>query len=551
MREIWRIVVAIVPMILLTFATALGQNSTTFRIGPEKAVGGATKEERAARQAELFGWLTNEIPAGTLDTPVRVGVTQQELADLATPQPPPLRIGLVKSFSPGIDISPLQHGQLLRQAGPVAGGRFQGTADGGFIWTISITSPGATGLRLHVTNFSLPESADLYVYSSDGQVRGPYQGRGPDGSGEFWTNTIFTDTAVIVLRHFGPYTAQDLRSSSFVITELAHVSRGLPSAKPRSTWTDGHCGNAACVVDASCENSGPAAVLKDAVAKIQWIQGAFIYTCTGGLIADTDNSSQRKLFLTANHCVSKNVANLETFFNYSTDSCNGTCPTGTEPAETTGATVLATGRRGDFTLLELGSGSLPSGAVFLGWNSSAIAFTNNAHLYRVSNPNFGPQVYSEHDVNTSAPTCTSWPRGERIYSRDVVGATDGGSSGSPVVNSASEVVGQLSGACGTNVSDACDATHNATVDGAFAYYFADVQRFLDPATSCIPTLEVCNDGVDNDCNGLVDCADTNACSSDPACSTGGTCTLGRNRDACNSNADCCSGNCRGGVCRGN
>ena len=51
--------------------------------------------------------------------------------------------------------------------------------------------------------------------------------------------------------------------------------------------------------------------------------------------------------------------------------------------------------------------------------------------------------------------------------------TDGGSSGSPVVNASDQVVGQLSDACDTNVN-------NATVDGAFAFYFASVQPILAP-----------------------------------------------------------------------
>jgi len=109
-----------------------------------------------------------------------------------------------------------------------------------------------------------------------------------------------------------------------------------------------------------------------------------------------------------------------------------------------------------------------------------VANTNGVALHRVSNPNFGPQVYNEQTVNTSAPTCSGWPRGERIYSRDTLGGTDGGSSGSPVVNGSDQVVGQLSGACGTNVGDPCDAASNATVDGALAYYWTSVQPFLAP-----------------------------------------------------------------------
>src|SRR5439155_14805632 len=97
-----------------------------------------------------------------------------------------------------------------------------------------------------------------------------------------------------------------------------------------------------------------------------------------------------------------------------------------------GSTIKVTGTGGDFTLLQLNQAP-PSGSVFLGWNNAPIANTNNAALYRISHPAWAPQAYSAGHVDTSAPTCTSWPRGERIYSRTTTAGTEGGSSGSPVL----------------------------------------------------------------------------------------------------------------------
>jgi hypothetical protein len=62
---------------------------------------------------------------------------------------------------------------------------------------------------------------------------------------------------------------------------------------------------------------------------------------------------------------------------------------------------------------------------------------------------------------------------------------------------------------------------------------------------CPPVSEAgnCTDGVDNDCDGATDCADSQ-CSTDPAC----VC-LPRNA-ACNTDVECCSGNCKGnGTCK--
>ncbi|MGD8376416.1 MAG: hypothetical protein PVF68_09755 [Acidobacteriota bacterium] len=96
------------------------------------------------------------------------------------------------------------------------------------------------------------------------------------------------------------------------------------------------------------------------------------------------------------------------------------------------------------------------------------------------------------------------------------------------------MVGQLSGACGYNPSNACDSVSNATVDGAFASCYSQIAGYLDPA-QCVPDPEVRDDGTDNDC-------DDSDCGDDPACS-GGQC-LDRGA-SCSSDAECCSSKCRG------
>ena len=53
----------------------------------------------------------------------------------------------------------------------------------------------------------------------------------------------------------------------------------------------------------------------------------------------------------------------------------------------------------------------------------------------------------------------------------------------------------------------------------------------------------CTDGVDNDCDGDIDCDDSD-CAGDAACG-GGSCTLGQLGDPCSSDAQCCSNKCKG------
>jgi hypothetical protein len=152
---------------------------------------------------------------------------------------------------------------------------------------------------------------------------------------------------------------------------------------------------------------------------------------------------------------------------------------------------MVTNTTSDFSLLRL-SETPPSGSVLLGWTTTAVATTNNFELYRISHPQGAPQAFSKHSVDTSAGTCSGLPRGDWIYSRDQIGATEGGSSGSVVCNASGQVVGQLTGACGYNVNDPCDSTSNATVDGAFAAYYSQVSPYLDPGTTPTDEMHVSN-----------------------------------------------------------
>lgn len=447
---------------------------------------GLTAEQHVRRQIELSWRLARELPAGAKERAVRIPLTAGEIdaIDRGPRSVSPLRIGLVKAMAPAIVVAGLELDALARQ-----------TADGGVAWAKVVRAEGAGAIRLHVEDLSLPRNAALYVYVPGGQAFGPYTGSGPDFSGDFWTTAVFGAEVILQVRLSGPVSDADLRAVSFKVTEAGLITekfagrlredlparRAIEKAETDAVWP---CGNQNCLVDATCTNVAAANPAKLAVAKMEWVSGAFIFTCTGGLIAD-NNPTRDNFFLTANHCLSGNntAKNVSFYWAYATASCDGTCPVnGGWPLVTTGATVAKTGKKADFTLLQLNT-SPPAGSVLLGWTSAPVATTNNAQLFRISNPQFGPQVYSQHNVDTGAPTCQGWPRGERIYSRDVTGAIDGGSSGSPVVNASSQVVGQLSGTCGFSPSEVCASgpgEDNATVDGAFAFYFSQIQPIIDP-----------------------------------------------------------------------
>ena len=454
---------------------------------------GLTAEEHLLRQVQLSQRLARELPAEALENAIRVPLSAAETA--AIDQGPrgvsPLKIGFVKALAPAIVVAGLDREALKRE--PLEGAP---TREDGLVWAAVVEAEGAGAIRLHVQGMLLPPNAELYVYSRTGEAYGPFTGLGPNGTGELWTTTVFGPEAILQLRFSAPPSDADLRGVSFKVAEAGFITRkfagGLlesllpesPFEKAPGTDAPWPCGNESCIIDGTCTNVAAANPAKLAVAKMEWVSGAFIFTCTGGLIAD-NNPSQSNFFLTANHCLSKNnnAQNANFYWRFATSTCNGTCPVNNGwPFHTAGSTVSATGRKGDFTLLHLNANP-PAGSVFLGWTNAPVANTNGAQLFRISNPGFGPQVYSQHNVDTAVGTCSGWPRGERIYTRDITGAIDGGSSGSPIVNASTQIVGQLSGTCGFSPSEVCSSgpgEANATVDGALAFYYQTVKPFIDP-----------------------------------------------------------------------
>jgi V8-like Glu-specific endopeptidase len=476
-----------------TFAADKTAPSREQSVPMEIAVGGLLPVEQAEISAQFSNWLEQERPAGVREAAARIQISPDQTKAIEFPEPvngEPLKAGVVVPITARIGLHALGSAKspLPKGDGRVGGGTLAATREGGYVWATAITSTDAGGIRVHLINFSLPENAEMYFYSQWGEVYGPFTGVGPDGTREFWTPSVLGSEGILQLRVSGPVAKGDLQTISFDVTEVGHIGRGV-----FGTPTDGDVSvasfcptNAACIENVNCGSHPVTNNAELAVAKMLWIAGPYIYTCSGGLIADT-LAGQINYFLTANHCISKSSSNLEAFFGYqdscgSTANCTGTWddpPAGSFTGKTVGATIKKTGRRGDFSLFTLNQNP-PAGSVFLGWNNTSIANSGGTPLYRVSHPSGAPQSYSDQTVNATSTTCTGWPRGERIYSNGVTGSMEGGSSGSPVLNSAGEIVGQLTGSCGTQGCATCNHTCKRVVDGAFAYYYSQVQPFLAP-----------------------------------------------------------------------
>lgn len=485
-RRFWTLASVLTLVLSAVTLPGAGSSAQVEQHGYSVQSGPESDSKRRAAHAQL----TAERPSNVGERPVTIVVSAEERAALGVNEPgtKKLRVGTVKSLNASIrfdDLSPAD----LRGRRARTHGVLQGTDDGGLVWTASVRSEGAAALQFRIYGFFLPTRAELWVYNAAGETHGPYTWAGPDGTREFWTHSVSGAEAFVQLRMRGPVSQGDLRRLGFVIADVAHVDgaslRGRgPGAAPAAGF---------CSYNASCVRSGECAVgdwdnARNAIAHIRFVSGGWVYICSGGLVASSGSAGP--YFLTANHCISRSreASSMQAYFSYrasgcseSPDECGGP---GSSPS-TRGATIVSTNRTGDYTLLRL-SETPPNESFYLGWSTAPVASADGTALYRFSHPSGAPQAYSTHAVDTTAVTCNSWPRGSWIYSRDTFGATEGGSSGSPVLNEAGLIVGQLSGACGFNVGDNCDRESNATVDGAFANYYPAVAPYLGPASSNQP-----------------------------------------------------------------
>lgn len=446
----------------LAVAASPADATETFPYAPTAKDDEAT---RIAETAALHAWLSSFEGPGAAAYDVTIPAAERTALGSVQPTNGPMQIGV--------------HGDVSFEFNPAARTQAVGSstfADGNRVWSGTFRSPGAAGVRLHLQDVNLPEGAALYVFGRHGHAFGPYTGQHKT----LWTNTVAGSE--IVLQVHLPLD-QETAGGMFRVAELAHMGDnyrfGQTLGRAFCSWND------SCITNAECA-SIPSAIqpLQDAVAYLVFSKSGGSFICSGGLL-NTTNSSGDPYLLTANHCFDSqsSAGSLEAYFQW-TVNCGASCgsqynPPGSVP-RTNGSTLLATSATTDFTFVEL-SQAAPSGSVFLGWTTTAVANSSGTNLYRVSHPSGSPQAYSEQSVNTSAGTCGSLPRGNFIYSDATLADSEGGSSGSPVVNGSNQVVGQLFGACGASPSTTCD-NDDRTVDGAFAVTYSSISQWLDPGS---------------------------------------------------------------------
>ncbi|MEM8995061.1 MAG: trypsin-like peptidase domain-containing protein [Acidobacteriota bacterium] len=334
-------------------------------------------------------------------------------------------------------------------------------------------SAGASALRLRITGFDLPKGAALYLYNDAGQAHGPYLGRGPHGSGEFWSNTVFGDTAWVQLHVAPGFAARGRLPLAFEIEKISHLGADFQLPALMAADKADCSANLDCVENAECYDWPELSAARRGVAYLNFEDesNGRTYGCTGGLLNDKDGSDRTPWLLTAAHCIDSEAEadSLEAFFQFQSDC--GSC-SGSSVDTVLGADLWATGSASDFSLLELSE--LPSSWFLMGWTNATILDNDGEVLYRISHPKGSPQSVSTHQVEGTGVT------GNYILTENIFGTTEGQSSGSPIIRANRQVVGQLRGTTfpNQNLYDLCDSSTFTTRDGALSTYWKSVRPYL-------------------------------------------------------------------------
>ncbi len=215
-----------------------------------------------------------------------------------------------------------------------------GSPDRPATWTRTIVSPGATFLRVHLSELDLPAGDYLTLASPDGKEAFTYRGRGPHGTGELWSFLIGSDTAIVSL-HSGPLRVEG--HHGVTIDRIAYgigPLEGLSSPAKAICGTDGR-ENAVCHPEV---NVRP-------IARLAFQRDGWTLFCTGFLVAGSNPNTM----ITNSHCfkTQAEVDTVEATFNYQARRC---APSALAPSRRyAGGTFLRTSpvTRLDYTLFTL------------------------------------------------------------------------------------------------------------------------------------------------------------------------------------------------------
>ena len=323
--------------------------------------------------------------------------------------------------------------------------------NGDKLWMMNVICPNALSINFCYKQFWIPEGGKFFIYSKDKkQSIGAFTSKNNKGDRNnirgFATGLVYGSD--VILEYYQPkeITTDALISIDCIVHGYRYINFGNEAF--------GQSGS--CMVNVNCEEGQNWQYEKRGIAKII-IEGA--YYCSGSLV-NTTNLSEEPFFLTANHCMTvvgkdaEDNPNLDyTFFywNYEIPGCINSSVNPT-PYSTSGARILANKSYSDFALLRLTEDPKELtnyNPFYLGWDCSGQSGDPGVCIHhpmgdvkKISTVDNLPE--SSYYKSSSWDGDSHWTVGW-AYTINGHSMTQGGSSGSPLINATHRVIGQLHG----------------------------------------------------------------------------------------------------------
>jgi len=350
--------------------------------------------------------------------------------------------------------------------------------EGDLLWRLTLYVENAQSLDLTFGEFWLPVKGSFYIYSPEtkqtiGAITSEFLRGNKENPADFSTGIIYGDE--LTLEYYQPAYIKELP-----IIKVSNIYYGYRYIKKYSgTKSFGDSGD--CQVNINCSEGQSWQADKKAVARIYVKLPYGAGWCSGALVNNTGNNLE-PLFLTANHCMddyfdaisNPNLSQWIFYWDYEFPGCNDQS---NEPTikSTVGATVIANNASSDFALFELTqdprnlTNFVP---YYLGWDRSGNSGTGGVGIHH---PVGDVKKIATYNITPPNSDCfysgnnnfwrVNWQSTTHGWS-----VTEGGSSGSPLINNNHRVIGQLYGAGPLCANPNCSTLHKILVTTANLVY---------------------------------------------------------------------------------
>ncbi len=315
-------------------------------------------------------------------------------------------------------------------------------------WGIAFYSNGAKSLGVYFSDFTIPEGARVYVYNEN-MKRGPFTYSNVNVTGGLPVLPISGNK--IYIKYILPYKSKI--SNNLKIGNIYHDYIGIGDLSK-----DGRFGlSQSCEININCEEGDDWQTLKHSVIRLE-IGGVY---CTGILVNNIEEDG-KPYVLTANHCVSDSnqAARVIAVFNYESPTCkvvDGSVDHVMYGNNSIGASLFRAGKdTKDFTLLELTrKPPFAYQPYYAGWSSTE---NERDSVVCLHHPQGDVKKISIDNDSVFIGTYDSDFKNDGFWNvqRWDLGATEGGSSGSPLFDENKRVFGTLTGgiaSCGNPIDD--------------------------------------------------------------------------------------------------